>query len=80
MLQNCHLLTSWLKVLDKLLDGLSQQGPQVKGTLRQYGEFSEEVAQLFLQRIAASGTSRWLPNTTVDSIQLHGCVITQRKN
>ena len=55
----------------KLLDELSQQGPLVKGTLRQYGEFSEEVAQCFLERIAASGTSRWLPNTTVESLQLH---------
>ena len=47
--------------------------------LRQYGEFSEEVAQLVLQRVAASGTSRWFPNTTVDSLQLHdssaGCPI-----
>ena len=47
--------------------------------MRQYGEFSEEVAQLVLQRVAASGTSRWFPNTTVDSLQLHdssaGCPI-----
>jgi Ca2+-binding EF-hand superfamily protein len=54
------------------LDELSRQGPLIKGTLRQYGEFCEEVAHLFLQRVERSGTSRWYPDTTVDSLQLHG--------
>mmetsp|Transcript_81901 Transcript_81901/g.144948 ORF Transcript_81901/g.144948 Transcript_81901/m.144948 type:complete len:670 (-) Transcript_81901:126-2135(-) len=51
------------------LQELADKGAHVKATLREYGEFSEEVAKLFLQRLEEYPQSTYHPNTTVETIQ-----------